>query len=158
MEVRIHNTEEMDALAQEILLSIAQKRQQEHESKNAMGACVIGLSGELGAGKTAFAKSFARALNILESIPSPTFVLARFYNIPDSRAFTRLVHIDAYRIIDTAELAVLDWVRLQTDAKNIILVEWPENMKQFFPATAQTLSFEVVDMGEQLLDAAVLLD
>lgn len=145
MDVRIQNTEEMDALAKKILLSITQKRQQEHESKNVVGACIIGLSGELGAGKTAFAKSFARALSILEPIPSPTFVLARFYNIPDSRAFTRLVHIDAYRIEDTSELTVLDWAGLQTDAKNLILVEWPENMKQLFPESALVLSFEVVD-------------
>ncbi len=145
MEVFIRNTEEMDALAREILQSVTQKRHQEHEVNTVMGARVIGLSGELGAGKTAFAKSFARALHIAEPIPSPTFVLARFYNIAQSREFTRLVHIDAYRIEETSELVVLDWMGLQADAKNIILVEWPENMKELFPEHADTIFFDVVD-------------
>ena len=143
MEVFIRNTEEMDSFAREILQSITKKRQQNHEANTVIGACVIGLSGELGAGKTAFAKSFARALSILEPIPSPTFVLARFYNIAQSHDFTRLVHIDAYRIEETSELAVLDWAGLQVDAKNIILVEWPENMKELFPVHADTIFFEV---------------
>lgn len=157
MEVFIHNTEEMDAFAREIVQSITQKRLEENEVNKVKGASIIGLSGELGAGKTTFAKSFARALNIFEPIPSPTFVLARFYNIPDnpdnpdshesheSHEFARLVHIDAYRIEDTAELEVLDWTGLQADAKNLILVEWPENMKQLFPSNVQMLSFSVVD-------------
>lgn len=145
MDVFIHNTEEMDAFAREIVLSIMHKRQQEHDANEKSGACIIGLSGELGAGKTTFAKSFARALNVLEPIPSPTFVLARFYYIPDSHEFARLVHIDAYRIEKTSELAVLDWVGLQADAKNLILVEWPEQLKELFPQDATILTFEVVD-------------
>ncbi len=48
-------------------------------------AVVVGLSGELGAGKTIFAKGFAKELGIKEIIVSPTFVLERIYRLKGKR-------------------------------------------------------------------------
>ena len=81
---------------------------------------VIILTGELGAGKTTFTQSLARALGITASITSPTFVLARHHNHPDDGL--NLVHVDAYRITGADELASLDlesWL-----ADSVIVVEW----------------------------------
>ena len=47
-------------------------------------ALVVGLEGELGAGKTAFAKGFAKGLGIEETMKSPTFILMRAFRIPKS--------------------------------------------------------------------------
>ena len=65
METVITNTEEMDAFAVKELGVLSH-----HDSSTSeTPAAVVGLSGELGAGKTAFTKSFAKALGITESVP-----------------------------------------------------------------------------------------
>lgn len=81
---------------------------------------VIILTGELGAGKTTFTQSLARALGITAPITSPTFVLARHHNHPGDGL--NLVHVDAYRITGADELASLDlesWL-----ADSVVVVEW----------------------------------
>ncbi len=108
-------------------------------------ATVIGLSGELGSGKTTFVKAVARMLGIDESVLSPTFVIAKFYTL-SPRAFWRtLVHVDAYRLEGPDELRSLKWSDLMKDERNLILIEWPEQAGEFFPSDATLLSFRFVD-------------
>src|SRR3989338_7645376 len=61
------------------------------------GATFVTLQGELGAGKTAFTQAVARALDVTETVTSPTFVLEKIYLL-NGRQFKRLIHIDAYRL------------------------------------------------------------
>jgi tRNA threonylcarbamoyladenosine biosynthesis protein TsaE len=89
------------------------------------GAVVVGLSGELGSGKTAFCQSFAKALGVKEKIHSPTFVIFRRYG--------NLYHFDAYRIKNKKDIISLGWKKIISDPQNIILVEWAENIKKVFP-------------------------
>lgn len=140
MEKVINDKNEMDDVAKTILDRLL------HEAKNTHvpHATVLGLSGELGAGKTAFTQSFARVLGVRESISSPTFVIARFYDIPDTPPFRRLVHVDAYRIESEDELAPIGWSALLAEPTNLILVEWPEMLGKSFPSYGATLSFEVI--------------
>ena len=56
--------------------------------------CVIGLSGDLGSGKTQFVRGFARGLNVTERIHSPTFALLHIY----TTGRVPLFHIDLYRL------------------------------------------------------------
>lgn len=96
---------------------------------------VIILTGELGAGKTTFTQSLARALGITAPITSPTFVLARHHNHPDDGL--NLVHVDAYRITVADELASLDlesWL-----ADSVVVVEWGRG-------TAEALSDAYLDI------------
>jgi tRNA threonylcarbamoyladenosine biosynthesis protein TsaE len=90
---------------------------------------VIVLAGDLGAGKTTFAKGFGAALGVIEAITSPTFVLRHAYSCvksgllgPDGRAAT-LVHVDAYRLDNLAEGFDLD-LGASLDDGAIVLVEW----------------------------------
>lgn len=107
------------------------------------GATLITLSGELGAGKTAFTKAIAKTLGIEETVTSPTFVLEKIYlirNLEDSHSngegllgsetpkFKRLIHIDAYRLEQGSDLAPLGFDELMQDAENLILLEWPEKV------------------------------
>lgn len=137
MERVINNLAEMEHFAQE------ERERLFADMLKRTSATVVGLSGELGAGKTAFVKAFAKALGITESVTSPTFVLARFYAIPGHSRVARLVHIDAYRIASPEELHVLRWEALLADPLNLILVEWQEHLGELFPKGSRVLYFEV---------------
>lgn len=77
------------------------------------------LSGELGAGKTTFTQGLAAGMGIDAAITSPTFVLARHHDNP---AGIPLVHVDAYRLADAAELYDIDLD--QSAPTSVTVVEW----------------------------------
>lgn len=90
-------------------------------------ALVVGLSGHLGAGKTAFVKAVARAMGIKEEVTSPTFVIMKIY-ATKHRRWKKLVHIDAYRLERKEELEALDFEQVVSDPDNLVMIEWPENV------------------------------
>lgn len=108
-------------------------------------ATIVGLSGDLGAGKTAFVKLLASALGVKEEILSPTFVIMKLYGILDHPKWNQLVHIDAYRIEDPNEAHALHFEHICADSKNLIVIEWPERLKKNFPDHAQVLRFRFID-------------
>ncbi len=108
-------------------------------------ATVLALSGDLGAGKTAFVQSLAAHLGITEQITSPTFVIMKQYPITAGSDFKQLVHIDAYRMKDGHELSVLGWEALLSDSGNLIALEWPELVADVVPETSIKLAFSHVD-------------
>ncbi len=137
MEKTIRSLEELEAEAVNFVGSLAPQSR---------GATLITLSGELGAGKTAFTKAVAHALGVGEVVTSPTFVLEKIYLLPRERGgpaskFARLVHIDAYRLEKGSDLAPLGFDELLQDAGNIILLEWPEKVADALPPPFKNLSF-----------------
>jgi N-acetylmuramate 1-kinase len=90
----------------------------------------IGLSGDLGAGKTAFARGYLRAVTGQPELeaPSPTFTLLQVYEGPDFP----VVHGDFYRLRGAEELAQLGWG--ETIEGAVALVEWPERAADALPA------------------------
>lgn len=105
--------------------------------KKRAGALVVGLSGNLGAGKTAFVRATAKHLKIKETINSPTFVIIKKYSIkkPDTRNF--LFHIDAYRLKNERELLALGWDEIIKDSNNLVFIEWPERVAAVIPKHAK---------------------
>lgn len=101
-------------------------------------ATVVALSGEVGAGKTTFAQGLAAALGVKESVSSPTFVLENIYPL-EGQKWHRLVHIDAYRLENAAQLAPLGWEGLSADSGNLIIIEWPEQVAGAIPSAAVTI-------------------
>jgi tRNA threonylcarbamoyladenosine biosynthesis protein TsaE len=89
---------------------------------------LICLRGELGAGKTEFAKGFGAGLGVSDTINSPSFVLMAEYagRLP-------LFHIDLYRLAGPAD-AVLGGLVDERQAEGVTLVEWPERMSDILPA------------------------
>jgi len=94
------------------------------------GGDVVALSGELGVGKTAFARALIRAIarNPAIEAPSPSFTLMQVYE----GDFGKIVHADFYRIEAVHELAELGWEDVVQDA--IVIVEWPERSKEIMDA------------------------
>jgi tRNA threonylcarbamoyladenosine biosynthesis protein TsaE len=82
---------------------------------------VVALTGELGAGKTTLTRGLGHALGVRGAVASPTFVLARTHPRQDAAP---LVHVDAYRLADAAELEDLD---IDFEG-SIVVVEWAEGM------------------------------
>lgn len=82
---------------------------------------IIVLAGEMGAGKTAFAQGFGRALGVTEAITSPTFTLVHSHPCPDGR--TTLHHADIYRLEGTGDVEELALHEL-AEFGGIVLVEW----------------------------------
>lgn len=80
---------------------------------------VVVLAGEMGAGKTAFAQGFGRALGVTEPITSPTFTVVHSY---DSGRLP-LLHADLYRLESTGEFDDLALAEL-TEGRGVLLVEW----------------------------------
>ncbi len=89
---------------------------------------IIALTGELGAGKTSFARAFIRARGSGEEVPSPTFTLVQSYELAEATIW----HFDCYRLRDPEEaweLGIEDAFR-----DGISLIEWPERLGSLLPS------------------------
>ena len=95
-------------------------------------ATVVGLFGDLGAGKTTFVKAVAKIMGVDETVTSPTFVIEKIYKLTDQK-FDHLIHIDAYRIEKEDELLHLGWKEILENHKNIIFLEWPDRVPNILP-------------------------
>ncbi len=135
-EERLHDLNETRLYAEEFLHTLQKKEKH---------ATIVGLSGDLGSGKTAFVKCIAQILGITKEVVSPTFVIAKFYNIPEGARWKQLVHVDAYRIEDPDEVRPLHLAETFADPDNLVIVEWPEQLGVFFPKDAIKLFFRFID-------------
>lgn len=107
-------------------------------------AMIVALHGDLGAGKTTFVQIIARVLGVAESVVSPTFIIQKRYPL-EGQIFSNLIHIDAYRLENIEQLAVLDWEELERDSSNIIFVEWAENVAEILPPETKHIYLKYID-------------
>ncbi|MEZ4156610.1 MAG: tRNA (adenosine(37)-N6)-threonylcarbamoyltransferase complex ATPase subunit type 1 TsaE [Candidatus Paceibacterota bacterium] len=107
-------------------------------------AVVIGLEGNLGAGKTTFSKGLLQSLGVNEPIISPTFLLIKEYQLDQEKAkgFKKAYHIDTYRLEDTGELNALQLQEILKEKDALVLVEWAERAKDLLPEDAIWVKIE----------------
>ena len=99
---------------------------------------VVLLKGEMGAGKTVFAKGVAKGLGIEDEVTSPTYAYMNDYD-------GILYHYDCYRL-SCGEQALALGLTDYFDAGGICLIEWSENISSVLPEKVKTVTIE--DIGE----------
>ncbi len=104
---------------------------------------ILALQGPLGAGKTTFVQALAKELGAKRIPKSPTFSMLRTYAVRHGD-IRRLLHVDAYRIDDEADLIPLDLDAELSDGDAILVLEWPENVKGWLKKRdVQTLRIQI---------------
>jgi tRNA threonylcarbamoyladenosine biosynthesis protein TsaE len=111
-------------------------------------ARTLALEGDLGGGKTTFLKGFAKGLGIKEKILSPTFILFRKFQIPNSK-FQNFYHIDCYRIEKEREILNLGFKEIIKDPKNIVAIEWADKIKKILPKKILKIKFKILGKKER---------
>ena len=119
-------------------------------AKNLAGFCKIGdcllLYGDLGAGKTTFARGFIQAkTGTKEEIVSPTFTLVQTYPIPSGGA---VWHCDLYRLKNPNELLELGLD--EAFDENITLIEWPEIAAGNLPPDSLNIKLTMEGQGRKI--------
>ena len=104
---------------------------------------IICLDGELGSGKTVFTKAFANAMEINETITSPTFNIIKEYDgdIP-------LYHMDVYRLDGKSNnIGIEDYF----DKGGIVIIEWASMISDILPQERLEINFKIIDEDKRVL-------
>ena len=104
---------------------------------------VICLDGELGSGKTVFTKGFAQAMEITDTITSPTFTIIKEYegDMP-------LYHMDVYRLDDdSSDIGIEEYF----NRDGVCIIEWADNIKGILPKERLDIKFKVIDENKRCL-------
>ncbi len=109
-------------------------------AKNAYAGEIITLDGDLGSGKTVFAKGFARGLGIDEPITSPTFTIVREYE----SGRLPLYHFDVYRIDSPDEMYEVGFDDYLF-GNGVCIIEWAENIREILPENIVRISIKRSD-------------
>lgn len=104
------------------------------------GAFTFALVGDLGVGKTTFSKHLLKALGVTEHVSSPTFSIINSYDI-SFKNFTKVYHVDVYRIEDVSELTTLHFEDILSNPNNIVIIEWADKIKDLIPESATWMYF-----------------
>ena len=115
----------------------------EEYAKTLSGGDVVLLNGEMGAGKTVFAKGVAAGLGIVDEILSPTYAYMNDY-------YGKLYHFDCYRLScgEQAEgLGLTDYFY----AGGVCLIEWAENISSVLPEKVKRVTINKIKYGRQII-------
>jgi len=104
-------------------------------------ACIF-LHGELGAGKTTFARGFLAGLGHTGRVPSPTYTLVEPYEVSGRCVW----HLDLYRLGDGAELEYLGLDEMAGPGA-VLLIEWPERGAGYLPNKDLSIKLKVIPEG-----------
>ena len=112
-------------------------------AKTLVNGDIVCFYGNLGAGKSVFARAVIRALckDIELVVPSPTFTLVQMYDAPDYPVW----HFDLYRLEDEQEIYEIGWEEALGDG--IVLVEWPVRLGALMPKKTKNVRIKI-EVGE----------
>jgi len=134
----INTLEELALFAEQFLNEISKSE--------VSGSVVVGITGDLGAGKTTFVQILAKLLGVIDVVTSPTFTIMKGYETAPGAPFSTLIHMDAYRIEDKDELRPLRLAEIMQQPKTLICIEWAERIYEALPENTHFLSFTTPDL------------
>lgn len=102
---------------------------------------VVALQGELGAGKTVFAKGIAAALGVMETVTSPTYNIISEYNGEKVDFY----HIDAYRLSGADEFCGAGGMDALFSDNGVAVVEWSERLKGILPCETIIIKLNIIE-------------
>jgi tRNA threonylcarbamoyladenosine biosynthesis protein TsaE len=114
-----------------------------------VGGEVITLSGEMGVGKTVFAKGLADGLGVKEDVLSPTYTIMNEYE----SGRLKLYHYDAYRLTSGDEAVETGLADYFGEKDGVCLIEWAENVRSALPTGL--IKIEIKYTGENLREITV---
>lgn len=126
--------------AQKLTLDSVRKLAADYAKKYRGKDVIIGLTGNLGAGKTVFAKAFGAALGI-KKIKSPTFIIVSNYVIGKQKLF----HFDFYRLHRPEQLDHLGFDEIIQSKNRIMLIEWVDKFPEIAKKCDLIINFKIVD-------------
>lgn len=126
-----NKTEETELVAQDLVDGL-------------IGGEVLALSGNLGAGKTVFAKALAKKLGVKENVTSPTFVLMKVYEL-DNENIDTLVHVDCYRLEQGENMTDIGLGDYLQDKKTVTIIEWADKILSL---PKNTTKINIESLGE----------
>ncbi len=116
------------------------------------------LEGGLGAGKTTFLQGMALGMGVTEDVTSPTFLIFKRYDTKKERVF---YHFDSFRVKEI-DLLELGFEKIIENNRNIIAMEWSENVKNIVPHNAIKINFSLLAPKERKLiikdDSGIITD
>lgn len=129
-----------------LVLLIENESQMQHFGR-LLGKClkggdIVGLTGDLGAGKTTLTKSIAKGMGIEEHITSPTFTIVNEYDGDETKGLVPLYHFDVYRISDEEELYDIGYEEYFF-GKAACVVEWANLIPSLMPEEALWLDLRL---------------
>lgn len=135
----------MNSHSPEQTIQFAKQLAEKYKNQN----MVVALEGELGAGKTIFAKGFAEGLGIKDTIISPTFVLVREHPIP--KTDKTFYHIDLYRLEDSKTIGLEELLH-----SGVVLIEWADKVKSKLPKGTIYIKIKKVSGNLRDIDQTII--
>ncbi len=119
------------------------------------GGEIIGLIGQLGAGKTIFVKGLAKGLDIKKIITSPTFILMKIYpvNFKKQPAIKNLVHLDVYRLKQVKDILAIGMTEYLGKADTVCVIEWADKIKKILPKRTKFVNIEYQGASQRLINS-----
>jgi len=117
---------------------------------SAIRPIVVYLQGELGAGKSVFARALLRQLGVAGAIKSPTYTLVEQYKTKsDEHSFRHAAHLDLYRLTDPEELYFIGFDDVMSDC-DLLLIEWQDKGQGQLPKATHEATITYQANGRQV--------
>ncbi len=111
-------------------------------SKKVKAGDIILLTGDLGAGKTAFTRLLCEKIGVEDVVSSPSFTIVKEYNAVNFKIY----HIDLYRLSSDDELIEIGFEEIVNDSQSLKIIEWPELGEDYYSG------FNIIKINVGIMD------